>query len=168
MINPSSPACLDQTLEAAKKDTYYPIEAGMPMDTGELTFVYKALSVGNGRGHGDGGGSGMGNGVGNGTGSSPGGSLSSRAPFNYELTGRTLVSKPDMTKLPKGQGKVVMDIYVDRKGKVMSTGQNMRGSTTFDKTLVDAARKATMDLRFLNASGIAKSKIGSRRFSFMK
>ncbi len=53
-----------------------------------------------------------------------------------------------MTKLPKGQGKVVMDIYVDRKGKVMSTGQNMRGSTTFDKTLVDAARKATMDLRF--------------------
>lgn len=143
-----SQACLDQTLEAAKKDTYYPIEAGMPMDTGELTFVYKALSVGNGRGHGDGGGSGMGNGVGNGTGSSPGGSLSSRAPFNYELTGRTLISKPDITKLPKGQGKVVIDIYVDRKGKVMSTGQNMRGSTTLAPDLVDAASKATMDLRF--------------------
>ena len=143
-----SQACLDQTLEAAKKDTYYPIEAGMPMDTGELTFTYKALSGVNGPGHGDGGGSGMGNGVGNGTGSSPGGSLSSRATFSYELTGRTLINKPDITKLPKGQGKVVMDIYVDRKGKVMSTGQNMRGSTTLAPALVEAARKAAMDLRF--------------------
>ena len=143
-----SQSCLDQMLEAAKKDTFYPIEGGMPLDTGELTFEFKALSVGNGRGRGDGGGSGMGNGVGNGTVSGPGGSTSSSAPFNYELTGRTLISKPDVTKLPKGQGKVVMDIYVDRKGKVMSTGQNMRGSTTLDKTLVDAARKAAMECRF--------------------
>ncbi|MCC7503344.1 MAG: hypothetical protein IT229_12490, partial [Flavobacteriales bacterium] len=76
-----SQACLDQALEAAKRDTFYPIEGGMPMDTGELTFEYKAVSGGNGRGQVDGGGSGMGNGVGNGTGVGPGSGLSSRAPF---------------------------------------------------------------------------------------
>lgn len=141
-----SQACLDQALEAAKRDTFYPIEAGMPMDIGELTFEYKTIRGaygqldGNPQGY-----SGSGNGTGPGNGLGVG---SSRAPFNYELTGRTLISKPDITKLPKGQGKVVMDIYVDRKGKVMSTGQNMRGSTTLAPDLVEAARKAAMDCRF--------------------
>lgn len=34
-------ACLDQALEAAKKDTYYPVESAMPLDQGVVTFEYK-------------------------------------------------------------------------------------------------------------------------------
>jgi hypothetical protein len=133
-----SEVCWASAVEAAKRDTYYPMEGGMALHEGEVIIAYKSARSGSGSGNG----TGPGNGVGVGVGSS------SRAPFNYELTGRTLISKPDSTKLPKGQGKVVMDIYVDRKGKVMSTGQNMRGSTTLAPALVEAARKAAMDLRF--------------------
>lgn len=142
-----SKVCQQNALEAAKKDTYYPMEGGIPPHEGEVLFNYTSLRIGS-RGS-DGSpsgysGTGNGPGAGNGTGSG----APPRAPFNYELAGRTLISGPDLTKMPQGQGKVVMDIQVDRKGRVVSAGQNMRGSTTLASDLVEAARKAATGLRF--------------------
>lgn len=142
-----SEVCQQIALEAAKRDTYYPMEGGIPPHEGEVLFNYTSLRIGS-RGS-DGSpsgysGTGNGPGAGNGTGSG----APPRAPFNYELAGRTLISGPDLSKLPQGQGKVVMDIQVDRNGRVVSAGQNMRGSTTLATDLVEAARKAAIGLRF--------------------
>ncbi|MBS1582957.1 MAG: hypothetical protein JST66_12220 [Bacteroidetes bacterium] len=34
-------ACLDNALEAARQDTFYPMEGAMPLDAGEFIFTYK-------------------------------------------------------------------------------------------------------------------------------
>ncbi len=60
----------------------------------------------------------------------------------FALSGRTLVGRlPVPEYKSQEQGKVVVDIIVDKEGKVTKASLG-KGSTTLDNTLVDAALKA--------------------------
>lgn len=136
-----SEACQQMALEAAKRDTYFPMEGGIPSQSGEVVFNYTSLQRGS-RGA-DGRQSGY-----DGAGNGPGGGAPPLPPFHCVLPGRKLITRPDLSKLPQGQGKVIMDIQVDRKGQVVSAAQNERGSTTLAADLVEAARRAALECRF--------------------
>lgn len=136
-----SEACQQMALEAAKRDTYFPMEGGIPSQSGEVVFNYTSLQRGS-RGA-DGRQSGY-----DGAGNGPGGGAPPHPPFHCVLPGRKLITRPDLSKLPQGQGKVIMDIQVDRKGQVVSAVQNERGSTTLASDLVEAARRAALECRF--------------------
>lgn len=140
-----SEGCWNNALEAVKKDTYYPVEGAMPLDQGVVVFEYKTALVarpytfmqGNGTVDPSGGG---------GKGVRP---EFSHGPFTIQLQGqqRAVVRKPDIASLPKGEGRVVMDIWVDRSGKVLRTAQG-RDSTMLAPNLLEAARKAAMETQF--------------------
>lgn len=68
--------------------------------------------------------------------------------IGYELGNRTARHKPDIKEKPNKAGKIVMDIWVDRDGKVIRTAQNTARSTTLDQELVSIARTACLSTTF--------------------
>lgn len=91
---------------------------------------------GNGSGGGTGGGSGTGTGTDNGNG------------ISFSLNGRTpnYLPKPDFNE--QIEGKVVVEITVDKNGKVISAVPGKKGSTTNEESLLDAAKKAALLSKF--------------------
>ncbi|MGV3636234.1 MAG: hypothetical protein ACO1NQ_01180 [Flavobacteriales bacterium] len=136
-----SEVCWASAVEAAKRDTYYPMEGGIPPHAGELVFSYRSIRSGSPGS--DGRPSGYHSG-----GNGPGSGAPPLPPFSCQLPGRTLITRPDLSQLPQGQGKVMIDIQVDRKGQIGSATLNERGSTTRANDLVEAARRAALDCRF--------------------
>ena len=53
---------------------------------------------------------------------------------------------------PSEAGKVVLDIWVDREGKVMRAARNLDKSTTTSQSLVDIAKRARMEMHLLPPS----------------
>lgn len=104
-------------------------------------------------------GSGAGSGVGHGDG------RAAHAPVSYELAGRTVRSAATITDKPTAPGRVVLDIWVDREGKVLRTEQN-RKSTTLDTQLVAMARKAALATLFSKAPDGPEEQKGSITFEF--
>jgi hypothetical protein len=100
----------------------------------------KGGNGGEGTGGGSGGGSGTGTGTGIGNGVGPG--------ISYNLTGRSmvLIRKPEFSV--QKEGIVVVEITVDKTGKVVSAKPGVKGSTIVDNTLYAAAKKAALDSRF--------------------
>jgi hypothetical protein len=91
-----------------------------------------------------------GNQVGNGAGLGPG-----RNP--YFLEGRKAIKKPiPQTKKCNESGRVVMDIVVNKKGKVIEAKIG-RGSTTKALCLVEASKKAALKTKW-NKDKNAKEK----------
>jgi hypothetical protein len=95
---------------------------------------------GPGSGGGSGGGSGTGTGSGIGDGVGPG--------ISYNLAGRSMIiiQKPDFTI--QREGIVVVEITVDRTGKVIKATPGVKGSTIIDNTLYAAAKKAALESKF--------------------
>lgn len=100
----------------------------------------KGGNGGEGTGGGSGGGSGTGTGTGIGNGVGPG--------ISYNLTGRSmvLIRKPEFTI--QKEGIVVVEITVDKTGKVVAAKPGAKGSTIVDNTLYAAAKKAALDSKF--------------------
>jgi len=59
----------------------------------------------------------------------------------YGLNGRSLVSKGKVQQECNQEGRVVVQIVVDRSGKVISATPGVRGTTNNDPCLLDPARK---------------------------
>ena len=67
----------------------------------------------------------------------------------FALSGRTLqgrLPRPEYTS--QEQGKVVVEITVDKDGNVINAVAGVKGTTTLDRTLLDAALKAAKMARF--------------------
>lgn len=68
--------------------------------------------------------------------------------ISYELGGRGFQKLP----LPKydyqGEGRVVVEVSVDRSGKVIQAIAGIKGSNTLDEYLLKAARDAALEARF--------------------
>jgi len=81
----------------------------------------------------------------------------------FQLAGRSLVgSLPKPAYDIQEEGIVVVEIKVDRTGRVVSAVPILRGTTTQDSRLWDAAKKAALKARFNadpNASAYAKGTI---------
>ena len=74
--------------------------------------------------------------------------------------------KPPINDKPGVAGTVVMDIYVDQEGNVLSAEQNLTLSTTMAHNLVQIARSTAMQCKFeKRTSGPAEQK-GTITFKF--
>lgn len=115
----------------------------------------------------------QGTGEGNGNQGDPNGSTTSNGnglgtSGNWSLAGRSLqgaLPKPNY-KLQK-EGVVVVEIAVDRNGKVVSATPILRGSTTQETELWKLAKEAALKARF-NANPTAQAKqVGTITYNFV-
>ena len=67
---------------------------------------------------------------------------------SFSLNGRTMVKKPIINDDSQEEGKVVVDILVDRQGRVVRASPGARGSTTASPELYKKAKKAAMQTKF--------------------
>ncbi len=98
-----------------------------------------------GTGTGSDGGNGPGKGPGNGPGFGGG-------KFGFDLGGRSVLTKPKLPSDTKEEGKVVVEIVVDKEGNVIEANPIGRGTTTNSALLKAKARQAAMATKF-NANG---------------
>jgi outer membrane biosynthesis protein TonB len=98
-----------------------------------------------GSGGGTGGGNGTGNGPGTGPGSGPG---FGGGGIAVNLAGRAVVKPPKLPKDTKEEGKVVVDIVVDKEGNVIEASPNGRGTSTSSALLKAKARQAALATKF--------------------
>ena len=96
-----------------------------------------------GTGGGDGGGNGPDHGPGSGKGT---------GGYGFSLAGRSVVSPPPLPKDTKEEGKVVVEITVDKTGKVIKADPVGRGTNTNSVMLKTLARQAALATKF-NVSG---------------
>jgi colicin import membrane protein len=80
-------------------------------------------------------------GKGSGTGTSGNG-------VSYSLEGRGFQSLPSPRYDYQGEGKVVVEVSVDRSGKVTEAVPGIKGSTTLDEYLLSAAKDAALKATF--------------------
>jgi outer membrane biosynthesis protein TonB len=106
---------------------------------------------------GNGSGYGTGNGVGNGSGDGVG---------SFELRGRSLSRRPDITENSRETGKVVVSIVVDRNGKVIKATPGQKGSTTLSPTLLEKAKQGAFDARFSPKPDGPEEQYGTITFVF--
>lgn len=83
-------------------------------------------------------GSGLGN---NGTGTGDKG-------ISYNLQGRGFQALPSPKYDYQGEGRVVVEVSVDRSGKVVQATPGTKGSTTLDEYLLKVAKEAALEARF--------------------
>lgn len=93
-------------------------------------------SPGSGGGSGGGNGGGIGNGNGKGIGS------------GFSLAGRSWRQQPSLNESFSDEGKVLVDIMVDKMGNVVSAVPNPGGSTTTSARLYELAVKAAKNAKF--------------------
>lgn len=87
-------------------------------------------------------GSGLGD-KGNGTGSGSGGK-----EISYNLGGRGIQSLPEPIYKIQVGGRVVVEVSVDRDGKVIQANPGIKGSTTLDEQLLKISKDAALKARF--------------------
>lgn len=85
---------------------------------------------------------------------------------SFSLEGRNPVSlaKPDI-KTQK-EGKVVVEIKVDRAGSVISAVPGVKGSTTLESSLLNAAKRAALASKFDGKSDAAVTQTGTITYIF--
>jgi len=67
---------------------------------------------------------------------------------NFALSGRTLISAPKIVNTSQETGKVVVNIWVDRNGKVIRATPGAKGSTTTSSLLYKIAKAAALKLKY--------------------
>jgi TonB family protein len=68
--------------------------------------------------------------------------------ISYELQGRGFQKLPEPKYDYQGEGRVVVEISVDRSGKVTNAVPGIKGSTTLDEYLLKVAKDAAMQASF--------------------
>ncbi len=85
------------------------------------------------------------------------------------LAGRSLVGSLPRPDYPARnvEGRVIMEVYVNRQGRVERAVFRPNGSTTNDSRLVDAARRAALQARFNDVDETATAlQIGTITYNF--
>lgn len=87
--------------------------------------------------------------------------------FEGKLAGRGLMRGPSISEKPTEGGKVALDIFVDRTGKVTRVAFNLDRSTTTSQVLFNLAKKAALQCTFTaKPDGPAEQK-GEMTFVFI-
>ncbi|AMR31918.1 hypothetical protein A0256_11025 [Mucilaginibacter sp. PAMC 26640] len=94
----------------------------------------------------------------NGTGSGNGG--------NLNLTQRSFVSYPKVSDNKRHQGKVVVDIRVDKNGNVIYANAGAPGTTIVDSELLQKCEDALKNARFNSSDTAPDSQPGTMTFVF--
>lgn len=115
---------------------------------------------GNGTGNGIGTGSGYGSGSGGGSGSGSGGGI------GYSLGNRKALSKPVPKYTCNEEGKVVVEVYVDRNGRTINAVPGVKGTTNTAKCLLDQAKIAAMNTKWDASSDAPEKQVGKIIYNF--
>jgi len=115
---------------------------------------------GNGTGNGTGTGSGTGSGSGGGSGSGSGGGV------GYSLGNRKALSKPAPNYNCNEEGKVVVEVSVDKNGKTIAATPGIKGTTNTAKCLLDQARIAAMNTKWQASEDAPERQVGKIIYSF--
>ena len=86
---------------------------------------------------------------------------------SFELGGRSMLSGPKVGEKPKEEGKVVLNIWVDRQGNILRTSQNLKESTTTSQYLFSLAKKAAEKAKFNPSTNAAPEQRGKMTFIFI-
>jgi TonB family protein len=94
-----------------------------------------------------------------GTGNNPDGIGTGKSKFGFDLKGRSITRPPLLVKDSQEEGKVVVDIVVDKEGNVLSVSIG-RGTTTTSGVLRSKAKQAVKQMKF-NSSAEFEEQSGS-------
>lgn len=115
---------------------------------------------GNGTGNGTGSGPGSGNGSGGGSGSGSGGGI------GYSLGNRKAISKPVPKYICNEEGKVVVEVSVDRNGRTINAVAGVKGTTNTASCLLEQAKIAAMNTRWDASSNAPEKQVGKITYNF--
>jgi TonB family protein len=87
--------------------------------------------------------------------------------MSFNLGGRSMVSAPKIVDTSQKEGKVVVDIIVDKYGKVVKATPGARGSTTTDRHLEKLATEAAYNTKFNAKTDAAIQQKGTMTFVFI-
>jgi hypothetical protein len=113
---------------------------------------------GNGSGNGTGGGNGTGNGNGNGGGNGGGN--------GYSLGNRKALNKPQPDYNCQEQGRVAVQVTVDRNGNTISVTAGVQGTTNTAKCLLDQAKIAAQNTKWQADSNAPEKQVGKIIYTF--
>ncbi|WP_396156767.1 energy transducer TonB [Flavobacterium sp.] len=120
--------------------------------------------TGSGGGNGSGTGTGSGSGTGSGTGSGNGGGNGSGS--GYSLGNRKALSKPQPDYTCQEQGRVAVQVSVDRNGNTISVTAGVQGTTNTAKCLLDQAKIAAMNTKWQADSNAPEKQVGKIIYTF--
>ena len=122
---------------------------------------------GNGSGTGSGGGNGSGEGIGTGSGYGNGnGGGNGTGNGNYQLGNRKALNKPQPNYICNEEGTVVVQILVDKTGRVISANTGIRGTTNAAKCLLEQAKTAAMNTKWQSDNGAPEKQVGKIIYNF--
>jgi outer membrane biosynthesis protein TonB len=127
---------------------------------------YGTGGSGGGTGGGNGTGTGIGTGSGYGSGSGGGSGSGSGGGSGYSLGNRKAVSKPAPKYTCNEQGKVVVEVSVDRNGRTISAIAGIKGTTNTARCLLDQARTAAMNTKWDASSDAPEKQVGKIIYNF--
>jgi TonB family protein len=87
--------------------------------------------------------------------------------INFTLAGRNQVSLPKPEYNADVAGTVVVEIRVNRDGKVTNAVPGVKGSNTLNESLLEAAKKAALKARFNAKSDAAYTQAGTITYHFV-
>lgn len=87
--------------------------------------------------------------------------------ISYDLAGRGFQSLPAPKYDYQGEGKVVVEVSVDRSGKVTQAIPGTKGSTTLDEYLLRVAKEAALKARFDQKSDAPFIQKGTITYNFI-
>jgi TonB family protein len=88
--------------------------------------------------------------------------------ISYDLGGRGYQKLPPPKYDYQGEGRVVVEVRVDRSGRVIQANPGIKGSTTLDEYLLKAAKDAAMEARFEpKPEEVSEFQIGKITYNFI-
>lgn len=87
--------------------------------------------------------------------------------ISYDLQGRGFQSLPAPKYDYQGEGRVVVEVSVDRSGKVIQAIPGSKGSTTLDEYLLRVAKEAALKARFDPKSDAPAIQKGTITYNFI-
>lgn len=89
--------------------------------------------------------------------------------INFSLTGRSFGSTPPKPEYnSKSEGKVVVEIRVNRNGDVIGAQPGKAGTTTNDPILREAAKNAALKAKFNSDPNAAEIQVGTITYTFIQ
>jgi colicin import membrane protein len=93
--------------------------------------------------------------------------LGNQGNISYDLGGRGFLYLPKPNYDYQGEGKVVVEVNIDRSGKVIQAIPGSKGSTNLDEYLLKVAKEAALKARFEAKSDAPVIQKGTITYNFM-
>ena len=87
--------------------------------------------------------------------------------FSFDLGGRKMITKPRIRDVSQEEGKVVVEILVDKYGNVVRATPGARGSTTTSDVLYKIAKEAALSTKFNTSNDAPEQQKGQIVFTFL-